>query len=82
MTISASVMYSGSFYTNLTDSVMTALSPPSQGGVARLLHFEPGEIYFRARVVIALKKLVPYFVFFNLDIITMRFSIKFNDKLF
>ena len=46
-------MYSGSFYTNLTESMMTALSPPSQGGVARLLLFEPDGIYFRAGVVIA-----------------------------
>jgi len=48
-------MYSGTFYTNLTGSEMTALSPPSQGGVARLLLVEQDEIYFRAGVVIAME---------------------------
>ena len=35
--------------------MVTVLSPPLQGGVARLMHAEPDGIYFRAGVVIAMK---------------------------
>jgi hypothetical protein len=43
-------MYSRSFYTNRDDGTF----PSFARGVARLLLFIPDEIYFRARVVIAM----------------------------
>jgi hypothetical protein len=47
-------LYSSSFCTNLIRSVIPALSPPLQGGVARLIYAELDDIYFRAGVVIAM----------------------------